>query len=473
MLSFWSGFTKDASAEDMMLDTNASSLQREELPEVLSLLPEYKGQRILELAGGIGRFTGILADQAAHVTTVDFIAEFIEKNKDKNKKRGNIQFIADDAMNLSFPEKSFDIIFTNWFLMYLSSEDMAMIKQRMLMWLKDGGYFFCRESCNVASGNYDIEYNPTYYRSPQEYHDLLMGTKGKIECQQSDWDFNIVFVKSLQSYAKLKQNRNQMCWLLQKCKQDYGREISVDPRQTLKCKLDSKKTISQLERLLGDDYNTFLGHHFIETQFEKLNVKPGQNVLDLACGTGSADFHIEEFYSADVVGVDSSCDKIEVAWERISQLKSEIKICFEIGDVTKSVYPPEHFDVIYSGRESMHIHKKQSLLKNIMTWLKPGGKFGFYEFSEGNNSQDSEDNYLQNLKSGGFIDVSTTDVSQHLINKLTDGKKNISEKRPELTVIFTDDELKLLEDDWSKTITCLEDGDKKWSWFDGQKPSGM
>lgn len=54
MLSFWSGFTKDASAEDMMLDTNASSLQREELPEVLSLLPEYKGQRILELAGGIG-----------------------------------------------------------------------------------------------------------------------------------------------------------------------------------------------------------------------------------------------------------------------------------------------------------------------------------------------------------------------------------------------------------------------------------
>ena len=27
-------------------------------PEVLSLLPPYKGKRILELASGIGRFTG-------------------------------------------------------------------------------------------------------------------------------------------------------------------------------------------------------------------------------------------------------------------------------------------------------------------------------------------------------------------------------------------------------------------------------
>lgn len=43
---------------------------------------------------------------------------------------------------------------------------------------------------------------------------------------------------------------------------------------------------------------------------------------------------------------------------------------------------------------------------------------------------------IKNLISAGMIDVNTTDVSQYLIDKLTDGKKNITEKRHELTVVI-------------------------------------
>lgn len=46
------------SMENMMLDNSASLLDQMDRPEVLGLLPPYEGKRVLELASGIGRFTG-------------------------------------------------------------------------------------------------------------------------------------------------------------------------------------------------------------------------------------------------------------------------------------------------------------------------------------------------------------------------------------------------------------------------------
>lgn len=46
---------------------------------MLSLLPPYQGKRILELASGIGRFTGSIAGEAAGVVTVEFMEDFLEK----------------------------------------------------------------------------------------------------------------------------------------------------------------------------------------------------------------------------------------------------------------------------------------------------------------------------------------------------------------------------------------------------------
>ncbi|PIK34239.1 hypothetical protein BSL78_28931 [Apostichopus japonicus] len=271
MKSFWSGFKKDPSVKEMLLDTDASKMDAEELSEVLSLLPEWKGKRILELGGGIGRYAGALAKQAEHVTTVDFIAEFIERSKENNKNHGNIEYRVSDAMNLSFPEKSFDIVFSNALLMYLPIQDIETLKKRLLIWLKDDGYFFFRESCHRPSGNFSLQNNPTYYRGPHEYHDILWSSSTN---GNEKWEFRVINARSLQCYVK--------------------------------------------------------------------------------------------HYAADVVGVDSSCDMIEVAWEKKSQLERDIKICFEIGDVIKSAYPTEYFDVVYCGQERMGVQKKQSFLNNIM-----------------------------------------------------------------------------------------------------------
>ncbi|CAN1182532.1 Phosphoethanolamine N-methyltransferase 1 [Linum perenne] len=57
----------------MMLDSKASDLDKEERPEVLSMLPPYEGKSVHELGAGIGRFTGEIAKKAGQVVALDFI----------------------------------------------------------------------------------------------------------------------------------------------------------------------------------------------------------------------------------------------------------------------------------------------------------------------------------------------------------------------------------------------------------------
>jgi phosphoethanolamine N-methyltransferase len=48
------------------------------------------------------RFTNVLAKQAHHVTAVDFIEKFIDKNRDTNSNFRNIEFVHGDVTKLDF-----------------------------------------------------------------------------------------------------------------------------------------------------------------------------------------------------------------------------------------------------------------------------------------------------------------------------------------------------------------------------------
>ncbi|KAM0921328.1 hypothetical protein ACQ4PT_006959 [Festuca glaucescens] len=76
---YWEEHSKDLTVEAMMLDSRAADLDKEERPEILSLLPSYEGKSVLELGAGIGRFTGELAKTAGHVIAMDFIESVIKK----------------------------------------------------------------------------------------------------------------------------------------------------------------------------------------------------------------------------------------------------------------------------------------------------------------------------------------------------------------------------------------------------------
>ena len=104
---------------------------------------------MLELAAGIGRFTGILAQKAKSLTVVELIENFIKANQKTNGVEWqlkciyllcmyydlissfssghmkNIRFMHKDASKLAFDNDVFDIIFSSWILIYLTDEEVS------------------------------------------------------------------------------------------------------------------------------------------------------------------------------------------------------------------------------------------------------------------------------------------------------------------------------------------------------------
>ena len=47
---------------------------------------------------------------------------------------------------------SYDLVFSNWLLMYLEDAELRNLFAKLLCWLRPNGYFFFRESCYHSSG---------------------------------------------------------------------------------------------------------------------------------------------------------------------------------------------------------------------------------------------------------------------------------------------------------------------------------
>ena len=54
MKEYWIKHSAQASIQEMLLDSNAEEISDNEMPEIVSILPSFKGKIILELGAGIG-----------------------------------------------------------------------------------------------------------------------------------------------------------------------------------------------------------------------------------------------------------------------------------------------------------------------------------------------------------------------------------------------------------------------------------
>ena len=48
--------------------------------------------------------------------------------------------------------RSYDLVFSNWLLMYLEDAELKNLFSKLLRWLRPNGYLFFRESCYHSSG---------------------------------------------------------------------------------------------------------------------------------------------------------------------------------------------------------------------------------------------------------------------------------------------------------------------------------
>ncbi|ROL41091.1 Phosphoethanolamine N-methyltransferase 3 [Anabarilius grahami] len=452
MMEFWKEHSKLATVEEMMLDSNAQELTQHELPEILSLLPCLAGSDVLELGAGIGRYTRHLIGKAHHVTAVDFMEKFVEKNREENSHLGNAEFIQADVTKLDFPKHS--------------DQELKSLAEKFLRWLRPGGYLFFRESCFHQSGDSKRDFNPTHYRSPAHYNHLMTSVllDESEKTEKKCYGFDIVLSKTVQTYVKMKKNQNQLCWLMQKACRD-----AIEQHQggfsTFQEFLDNqqytRRGILRYEKMFGSGYVSTGGLSTTKEFVDMLNLNAKQKVLDVGCGIGGGDFYMAKTFGVEVLGMDLSSNMVEIAMERAVKEKLPL-VQFEVSDATKRRFPEDAFDVVYSRDTILHIRDKLDLFRKFYSWLKPGGKLLISDYCCGEKPWSPA--FQDYVNQRGYILYTPQRYGQFLTEV---GFSNVraEDRTDQFIQEFSKEDYDAIVKGWTEKLQRCETGDQRWGLF--------
>jgi SAM-dependent methyltransferase len=102
----------------------------------------------------------------------------------------------------------------------------------------------------------------------------------------------------------------------------------------------------------------------------RLGPKPGQRVLDVACGTGNTAIPAART-GANVIGVDIATNLLDQARQRAAEENLSAK--FQEGDAEELPFKAAEFDVVISMFGAMFAPRPELVVKELLRVCKPGG----------------------------------------------------------------------------------------------------
>jgi len=107
-----------------------------------------------------------------------------------------------------------------------------------------------------------------------------------------------------------------------------------------------------------------------ENFVERLRIRPGLRVLDVACGTGNIAIPAARA-GAEVVGVDIAPNLLEQAQKRAAA--EGLRVHFEEGDAEALRYPDSSFDMVITMFGAMFAPRPERVAEELVRVAKPGG----------------------------------------------------------------------------------------------------
>ena len=101
-----------------------------------------------------------------------------------------------------------------------------------------------------------------------------------------------------------------------------------------------------------------------------LGIKPGQKILDVACGNGNLSFPAARA-GGIVTGVDIAPNLILQAKERMEN--EGLKITFEEGDAEQLPYSDKSFDLVVSMFDAIFAPRPELVASELLRVIAPGG----------------------------------------------------------------------------------------------------
>ncbi|KAF4624378.1 hypothetical protein G7Y89_g13793 [Cudoniella acicularis] len=129
-----------------------------------------------------------------------------------------------------------------------------------------------------------------------------------------------------------------------------------------------------------------------EEHFMALNLglEPGMKVLDIGCGIGEPARSIARFAEVHVTGISTNRGHIARARKLTKEARMEGRVEFLLGDfcvsdsftgeAQKMPFPDNSFDAVYAIESTCYAADLEDPFSEVRRVLKPGGKFGDYEF---------------------------------------------------------------------------------------------
>lgn len=116
----------------------------------------------------------------------------------------------------------------------------------------------------------------------------------------------------------------------------------------------------------------------IEHMLNRIDVRPGERVLDLATGTGWTARRLAQ-KGAEVTGLDIGAGVIEAA--RGLAERAGLRIAFMVGDAERVELPDAGFDVVTSTLGVMFASRPEAAAGELARLCRPGGRIGLVTWS--------------------------------------------------------------------------------------------
>jgi len=112
----------------------------------------------------------------------------------------------------------------------------------------------------------------------------------------------------------------------------------------------------------------------------KIGITEGSKVLDVGCGIGGPAREICRFTDCNIVGLNNNDYQIERATIHTEKASLIPKMEYVKGDFMQMEFEPNTFDFVYAIEATVHAPSLEGIYGQIFKVLKPGGRFGVYEW---------------------------------------------------------------------------------------------
>jgi SAM-dependent methyltransferase len=133
----------------------------------------------------------------------------------------------------------------------------------------------------------------------------------------------------------------------------------------------------------------------VRTIAARLELEPGQRLLDVCAGLGGPSRLLADEFGVQVQGLDLNAGRVAGA-EKLTDLVGLGGLCsFQEGDATNMPFAAESFDAALSQEAFIHIADKQALFAELRRVLEPGGRLCFSDWVAGTGLSPDDRQRLQ------------------------------------------------------------------------------